>query len=503
MKRNPLRAAGLVATATSLAALWLVSQLDHTIPFAPTALAGRIIRLLPGDLATFFIELLQHWAMRLFTLGVLVASVALGAQMMVWTAGPRGPRPGLAGVLLAAFAALASMLDPSTDPNVAGVIVVSIGAAALYAAVAGSSYRNVTSPEIPQDMARRRALRLAIGTGAGVVVAGGAISWLGKRLSGPNTDVDLVAPVERATLPTRSNFPDIPGLTPEITSPDDHYVVDINLVQPSVEAEGWSLTVSGLVDSPLEVTFAELQERFEVVEEYAVLSCVSNEVGGDLVGHSLWGGIRLRDVLTEAGVGANAADVVFRAADGYSDSITLETALDPSVLLAVSQNRKPLQREHGFPCRVRIPSIYGMKNVKWLESIELVASDYTGYWQKRGWSDVATVRTQSRIDVPEDGARVSIGNNAWIAGIAWAGDRGISKVEVSLDDGQTWAEAMLRDPIGPYSWTQWAYDWIPSSEDGSITCRATDGRGNVQTSDRADPHPAGATGWHSIGISVT
>ncbi|MGH2754428.1 MAG: molybdopterin-dependent oxidoreductase, partial [Actinomycetota bacterium] len=352
--------------------------------------------------------------------------------------------------------------------------------------------------------ARRRALRLGVGGVAGLAVGGGALGWIAQRLGGPDTNVMLVAPAEAAVIPERPSFPDIPGLSPEITSASDHYVVDINLVQPSVEAEGWELEVKGLVDRPVTLDFGELQTRFDVVEEFQTLTCISNEVGGDLIGNSAWGGVRLRDVLEAAGVEEGAVDVVFTGDEGYTDSIPLEIALDPSTLLAVSQNGEPLRQEHGFPCRVRVPMIYGMKNVKWLREIEVVDKDYQGYWMQRGWSDEAVIHTGSRIDVAGNDRRASVGEATWIAGVAWAGGRGISKVELSTDDGQTWDEAMLKEPISRYSWTLWAYRWTPE-RDGTamVVCRATDGDGEVQTSLTAPPHPAGSTGLHRLGVRVS
>ena len=335
-----------------------------------------------------------------------------------------------------------------------------------------------------------------------LAVGGVAAGWAARRLAGPNTDVRLAAADRRARMPARPAWPEIEDLTPEVTSPAQHYVVDINLYRPSLEAVDWTLAVKGELDRPLELSFVELQERFEIVEEYAVLTCVSNEVGGDLVGHSLWGGVRLGDLLDAAGLRPSAVDIVARAADGYSDSIPVELARDPSVLLAIAQNRRPLTREHGFPCRLRVPPIYGMKNVKWITSIEAVGSDYSGYWQRRGWSDEAVVRTQSRIDVAgAEGA--AVGTPTWIAGVAWAGARGISKVEVSVDGGASWAEARLREPIGPLSWRHWTYRWTPrGAGSAEISCRATDGQGVVQTERSAPPHPAGATGYHRVTVQV-
>lgn len=171
------------------------------------------------------------------------------------------------------------------------------------------------------------------------------------------------------------------------------------------------------------------------------------------------------------------------------------------MILALAQNGEPLTQEHGFPCRVRVPAVYGMKNAKWLEEIEVVGQDYRGYWEQRGWSDIAIVRTQSRIDVVGPDPRS--GRSSWIAGVAWAGDREVSTVEVSVDDGRTWRAAELRQPVSRLAWTQWAFAWTPPSPGRyPIRCRATDGEGRVQETTERSPHPSGATGHHEVEVEV-
>jgi DMSO/TMAO reductase YedYZ molybdopterin-dependent catalytic subunit len=402
-------------------------------------------------------------------------------------------------------AGAASFAAPASDPSIPA-LVAALGAAYLFYVVAsGRLLRALDNVGHETDDGRRRVIRSGLAAALGIAAGGTVLGWIARAITGgPDTDVRLVTPAVQTDLPDRGGFPEVAGISPEVTSTADHYVVDINLVQPAVEAEGWNLRVFGAVHEELNLTFRALQERFEVVQEYSVLCCVSNEVGGGLIGNSAWGGVRLADVLEAAGPLDGTFDVVFRAADGYSDSIPLDLALEPQVLLAVSQNDKPLTQEHGFPCRVRIPSIYGMKNVKWLESIELVESDFEGYWQERGWSDDATVRTQSRIDVAGEDGSARRGEATWIAGVAWAGDRGINRVEVSTDGGTTWSEAQVREPISKYTWSQWAYRWTPSQDgDAVVMCRATDGSGTTQTDDIAPPHPAGATGYHRASVRVS
>jgi DMSO/TMAO reductase YedYZ molybdopterin-dependent catalytic subunit len=498
-----LRLTGLLTAAVTLAALFALASFASPIAWPPAALTELVIRSVPGDVATLSIELLQHWAIRLLTAGVLTACLLAGGEALVSTARAGVPRPYLAGGALAVLAGLLTLAGPTGGVNVPAYVAALFGGALIYGAVGSGLSRLVLASGEEADAGRRRALRLGIGGAAALTVAGGAVGWAARRLAGPNTDVALGEPVARARVPQRGAWPSIDGVAPEVTSVRDHYVVDIDLVQPSVEAGGWSLGVGGLVAHPLRLGFDELQKRFELVEEYAVLTCISNKVGGDLIGHSLWGGVRLADVLEAAGIRGDPTDVKLAAADGYTESIPLAVATDPAVLLAVAQNRRPLTQAHGFPCRLRVPPIYGMKNVKWIESIELVALDYKGYWQRRGWSDVATVRTQSRIDVAGDDRRAHVGSPTWIAGVAWAGDRGISKVEVSTDEGETWTEARLRDPIGRLSWRQWALRWAPRRAGTAIVqVRATDGTGEVQTKETAAPHPSGATGYPALAVDV-
>jgi DMSO/TMAO reductase YedYZ molybdopterin-dependent catalytic subunit len=503
--RTQVRVAGGLAAVVSLAGLWALSALSIGVAFPPAALAELIIRSVPGDVATFSIELLQHWAMRLLTAGVMVASLLVGAEALVSTGRGDQPRPYVAGAALALLAGLLTLTGPTGGVSVPATAVALVLGALLYGFTAARLHALVIADNAGPDAARRRALRLGIGSAVAIAAGGGALGWIARRLSGPNTDVSIGTPAVHARIPERDAFPDVEGLSPEVTSVRDHYVVDIDLVQPAVEAAGWTMSVGGLVDRPLRLSFTELQHRFEFIEEFAVLTCVSNEVGGDLIGHSLWGGVRLADVLDAAGVRAGATDLKLAAADGYTDSIPVAVARDPAVLLAVAQNRRPLSQAHGFPCRLRVPPIYGMKNVKWIRSIAVVADNYKGYWAQRGWSDVATVRTQSRIDVAGNGdGSAAAGRATWIAGVAWAGDRGIERVEVSTDGAETWHEATLRDPIGPLSWRQWAYRWTPEGSGRvSITCRATDGRGATQTAATAAPHPAGATGYHTVAVDVS
>lgn len=500
--RRDLRLVGFLSSCVALALLFVWSSITTSVSFPPTALAEFIIRTTPGSIATALIETFEHWARRLLTVAALGGAALVGAEILWRTRREDGANILMASLLSGMFS-LAAMFAGPREVDVVPAVLACITAGAVYGYVCRIFLRSLEITRGDVDAGRRKALAWGIGSAAGLALLGGGIGALLRRLGGPDTDVAIADPIATATVPERASFPSIPGLTPEVTTPEDHYVVDINLVRPSVEAEGWSLAVNGMVASPLALSFADLQERYPVVEEYSTLTCVSNEVGGDLIGHSAWRGVRLADVLKSAGAEEGAVDVVFRGEDGYSDSIPFEVAQDPRVLLAFGQNGEPLSQDHGFPCRVRVPSIYGMKNVKWLHQIEVVANDFEGYWADRGWSDEAVVRTQSRIDVAGDDRRAKVGQRTWIAGIAWAGVRGIAKVEVSTDGGETWERALLKEPITPISWRQWALAWEPDATgDHSIVCRATDGDGKTQTAVETPPHPSGATGWHVVEVAV-
>lgn len=287
-------------------------------------------------------------------------------------------------------------------------------------------------------------------------------------------------------------FPDIDGLAIEVTPTPDFYQVSKNPYDPDVDIRRWTFRMDGQVENPFSLTLDQIR-ALPAVEQYATLECISNEVGGDLIGNALWKGVALKELLNEARVKQGAIDVVIHAADKYSDSIPLQRAIMDGVILAYEMNGEPLNTTHGFPLRLVVPGIFGMKNVKWITRIEVVDYDFKGYWQKRGWDDQAEYKTMSRIDVPASTVR----NEVTICGIAFAGDRGINKVEVSTDGGKTWEPAEIKPALSRFSWVLWRKDWTPNfSGKHTFLVRATDGRGAVQTGSAAPPIPSGASGYH-------
>jgi DMSO/TMAO reductase YedYZ molybdopterin-dependent catalytic subunit len=289
-------------------------------------------------------------------------------------------------------------------------------------------------------------------------------------------------------------------LTPAIT-PNDQFYVTSYRSPPRVDAGTWTLTLKGLVERPFTLTYSEFLTR-PVVKSIVTLECVGNRVAGDAISTAEWGGVPLKSLLEEAGASPQAVDVAFHAADGYSDSIRLERAMAGDVLIAHHMNGVPLPSGHGFPARVIVPGIYGMKHVQWLTAIEVLAQDYHGYYQKQGWSDDAAIKTMSRIDVPGHGDRLDVGEYV-VQGLAFAGTRGIRLVEISADGGETWAPATLAPPLSQAAWVFWNYRWtIPLPGRYSLVVRATDGLGRVQSSVEQDPFPDGAAGFHEVTVAV-
>lgn len=293
-------------------------------------------------------------------------------------------------------------------------------------------------------------------------------------------------------------FPRIDGLALEVTPVSDFYEVSKNPFDPQVDAVRWRLEVGGLVEKPLSLSYDEIRS-LPAVEQYATLECIDNKVGGDLIGNALWRGVRLREIIEMAGLKQGVIDIVLRASDDYSDSIPLDRAIADGTILVYEMNGEPLTPSHGFPLRLIVPGIYGMKNVKWIKRIEARDYDFKGYWQARGWDDRAEYKTMSRIDLPDG----DITGTATVAGIAFAGDRGVLKVEVSTDGGKTWEDARIKPALSPYSWVLWHKEWTPAGKGKhTLIVRATDGQGITQTSEYSPAAPSGTSGHHRRTIEV-
>ncbi len=291
------------------------------------------------------------------------------------------------------------------------------------------------------------------------------------------------------------------------------YRIDKNAVVPVVDAAGWNLNIKGLVNNPLTLNYEEIK-AMNHVEQYATLSCVSNKIGGDLISTALWKGVRLRDVLAKAQMKPEVKYIVFRCFDGYDVGIPLENGLMDGTILAYDMNNIPLPNDHGFPLRAIVPGFYGMMNPKWITEIELVDKTYEGFWQRKGWTNkgnnniysfIVTAGNQdirNRFPHLVDNSFV-IDKTNQIAGVAYAGDWGISKIEVSTDGGNTWKSAIIKDPLSKYTWVLWTSGFTPKNNGNyNIVVRSTDKIGNVQTANFADPFPNGASGYDKVNVKV-
>lgn len=293
-----------------------------------------------------------------------------------------------------------------------------------------------------------------------------------------------------------------PRETMYFTPNDKFYVVNYmdspyNLSR-DLNQEQWRLSISGEVKHPMTLGWRDVLNR-DSFDQVVTLECIDTLPGGDSLGNAMWRGISLKKLLEEAGVDEETArDVVFKAADGYDDSIPFKRAMQDDVMLAYLMNGEKLPKAHGFPLRLLVPGLYGIKNVKWITEIQVYNGDYLGYWQRQGWTDDGTIKIFSRIDSPGHYQALQ-GPEQVFRGIAFGGPRTISKVEISFDAGKNWNDAELEPPQSPYSWVIWNYRWHPPKRGKyQVVVRATDIEGNLQIAELVRPQPAGASGLHTI-----
>ncbi len=340
----------------------------------------------------------------------------------------------------------------------------------------GSGGRRVT---------RRELLRRSALIAAGALVGPAAAPWV--RAGGPPI-VALAQGVE------------VRGLPPEVTPNTDFYLVSKNPpgFDPDLDAALWRLEVVGRARS-LRLSHNELI-ALPSVQRYHTLECISNEAGGNLISNAKWRGVPLRAILEMAGADLSTRKLAFRCADGYMTSILMADALHPDTLLAYEMNGERLPPKHGFPARLLVGGLYGMKNPKWITRLEPL-DHFLGYWEQRGWSDEAVVKTMSKFTTPNSGAIVPTGQAAQLGGVAYAGQRGIRAVEYSTDDGRTWLPADLRPVLGPYTWVLWTAGWTPPGP-GSylLRVRAQDGTGQWQAAEETPTLPDGASGLHRVRV---
>lgn len=510
------------------------------LPLIPFLFFEWLARSLPGSLLTLGVETMVNLLIRLrlgqtaalaktlemgmaFTLAWLTLTLLAGGLSLMWERlSWRWQAKGLLTGGLLAILSLPFALE--SGQNTANLLWVLLTALAWGFATAWAAWRASATIVAETIQTRRRFLgELAIASLALTGLAAGLSRWLASasRLGEASTGATQTIPVGAVppAPPTSAGFQPVAGTRPEITPISDFYRVDINLLPPGdaafldqadsltqrLLAQGgetdlpeasYRLKVEGLVERPLALSLADLK-AYPMIEQYATLACISNPIGGDLISTTLFQGARLKDILEEAGLLPAARDIKFTCVDGYTESLPLESAMDPRTLLCYGMGSQPLTREHGFPLRLYTPDRFGMKNPKWIIKIEAVAEDYFGFWEQRGWSEAAWVQTTSVIDaIQGSGSRI-----VEVGGIAFAGARGIQRVEVRVDEGE-WVTAELNRPLSSLTWVLWRMQVEVSPGRHRLTVRAINGNGVVQTEERRPTHPDGATGYHSKTITI-
>jgi DMSO/TMAO reductase YedYZ molybdopterin-dependent catalytic subunit len=497
-------AAGLLGAAVSLVAAAIVSTLIKGFSFPILVVAERVASLAPGKIAAVFIDTLQHKALPLTVLataGGLFAVVAALGTALVPLSRRLGPRK--AATLTAVPVWVVGVASFAPSPVTVGRPAYALLLAACAVPGVYATSRSLAKFEAwrsgpasdAEPMARRVFLRA---TWLGAV--GIALGWarLGRVLF-PSPDPgrtplalrDLTTATPPPTSAGDAGFAAISGLAPLITANSNFYKVNEEIIDPDIDPRTWTLSIAGLVAHPFQLTYNQLI-ALPAVEQFTTLECISNPVGGDLISNAKWTGVRLADLLDRAGVQPSVVEVVSRSISGYSDSIPIAEAMRPDSLVVIGMNGMTLPRAHGFPARLLVPGHYGMKQPKWLMSIETVDRPYQGYWETRGWVKAAIVKTMSRIDTT-----VQTGGGWEVAGVAFAGDRGVQMVEVSTDGGTTWAQAELETAISAETWRRWRFPF-DKAKATLLVVRATDGDGVAQISTPADPHPAGASGYQQV-----
>ncbi|GAA4436813.1 sulfite oxidase [Phytohabitans houttuyneae] len=490
--------AGIAAAAVALGLAEFVAVFTGARSAPLVAVGGFVVDHVPEPLKQFAIDTFGTHDKTALLTGTVVLLAAFAA-LIGWLA-LRNVWYGVAGIALFGVIGVAAAL---TRPN-AGVeaVVPSLVGATVAGVVL---WRLISGPaETADPVDRRRFL-----TGVAVVAGAAAVSGLGGRWLATRR---TVAEARRAvSLPVASGAaPAVPAgadlnlaqLAPYVTSNRSFYRIDTALVLPQVDPETWTLRIHGRVRNPITLTFDQLLAR-PMVERYVTLACVSNEVGGDLIGNALWLGVPLKELLDEAGPLDGADQVVGRSADGWTCGTPTEVLRDGrDALLAVGMNGEPLPIQHGFPARMVVPGLYGYVSAcKWITELEVTSfDDFDAYWVPRGWSAQAPIKTQSRIDTPRSRNNLTAGP-VTVAGVAWAQHRGIKKVEVRVDGGP-WQEATLARSVSVDTWVQWSWRWDATPGKHRLQVRATDSTGEVQPEEERPPAPDGATGWHSVNVEV-
>lgn len=519
---------GLIAGFCALCVAELAAAAVRPEAGPVTAVGGAVIDRTPPAVKDFAVRNFGTDDKLVLQLGILVL-LALFA-MAVGVLALRHRRVGASAVLVFGLVGAVSAVGRPEGspfdalPSVVGAVV---AAGVLYLLIgrlapartpvrspSPAAGETETGPVPPAGASFDRRGFVIAATAAAAASAGAG--YVGRRLtasveagaSASRADIRLPVPDSAAPAVPRGVDLGVRGISSFVTPNKSFYRVDTALVVPRVDADGWRLRIHGKgVARPLTLGYQDLLRR-TIIERNITLACVSNEVGGPYIGNARWIGVRLADLLREAGVkapseGGPADQLVSRSVDGMTIGSPVETVLDGrDAMLALGMNGEPLPFEHGFPVRMLVPGLYGYVSAcKWIEDIELTTFDaYDAYWVKRDWARQAPIKTESRIDTPRPFASPKAGTVP-VGGVAWAQHRGIARVEVRVDGGD-WHTARLGAADGRDTWRQWVWEWPATSGHHTLEVRATDGTGATQTEHRVGTVPDGATGWHSVVVDV-
>ena len=494
-------AIGVVIAAVAIGAAQLIAAFVGDVSSPLVAVGQAAIDLAPPWVKDFAIRTFgSHDKLALLSgIGVLLTLFAVA----IGVAATRRRWAAYAGLGAFGVIGLAAVL---TRPGAGQLAIVPtvVGVAAGFGALQ-LLFGTAESEEIdPTGFDRRRFLVTGAALGAGALAAG-----VGSRFAGASTTravasraaLRIPKPAEPAPpVPAGADLK-VPGLSSFYTPNTTFYRVDTSIIAPKIRAADWRLKIHGMVDRPIELKIEDVLAR-RLIERDVTIACVSNEVGGSYVGNARWIGARLKPILEEAGVHSKADQLVSRSADGFTIGTPTAVVMDGrDAMLAVAMNGEPLPIAHGFPVRVIVPGLYGYVSAcKWVVDMELTTFDaFDAYWIPRGWAKKAPVKTMSRIDTPSSDVKAG---RVPVAGVAWAQHKGTERVEVQIDDGP-WQPARLSELDTIDTWRQWVYEWDATPGSHMIRVRATDKTGYTQTSDSAPPAPDGATGWHTITVSVS
>ena len=501
-------AAGILSAAAALAASQLGAALVPSATSPVIGVARAVIAFTPTGAREVLVSRAGTADKPALLAGVVAVVLLAGA--LVGVCARTSQTAGRAGTVLLAVLALAlSASQPGTAPGPTGLVL--FAAVILGLAVLGLLLPPQVSAQAAQvaiAVSRRafliRATSVLAGTAAAYATAAGLAAT--RSVEAVRALVRLPRPGRPAPAVPVGADQALPGQTPLITANDRFYKIDTAVGgDPQVDPARWDLTLGGLIDRPRRLTYADLLAMPQT-EAWITIGCVGNDVGGPLVGTARWQGVLLADVLRAAGPRSSATQVAMTSVDGYTGAFPLSTALDGrNALIALGMNGEPLPVAHGFPARVIVPGLYGYESaVKWLTRVDLVDDRYQAFWVQRGYAKAAVFRTQSRIDVPADGGSALRGTDGTItvAGMAWAPHRGIARVEVSVDGGP-WRQVNLAPgSLGLDTWRPWTWRWEATVGTHQLRVRATDGTGQAQPGEAREVLPDGATGWHSVAVTV-